>query len=356
MRTRPLPPYLQRWRDRRTGKVHVRFRRRGFKTVELSQPIGSPEFWADYNVAMAGKANDVGDKRYSKPGSISAAFASYYESQHWKALSHGTRSLRRPSLEKFRNRYGEWQLQQLTERFLAAYLDKLKPHAARNTLKAFRGWLVHARFDVTRNVKLPKAPTNKHPSWPADVMAQYEAHHAIGTKARLVFGIARYTGLATSDIARLGPRHITADGMISIERQKTGVMSNPVVLPELRAILEATPVTGFTTFVVTKAGKAFRSGELCDEFRRWCNAAGVPDKYSIHGLRHTLGDAMAEAGCQPGEIGAVLGHKSAKTSLHYTQGANRQLLARTAMARLVSMGRSAQTLSPSVMPMKRGDS
>jgi integrase len=53
-------------------------------------------------------------------------------------------------------------------------------------------------------------------------------------------------------------------------------------------------------------------------------------------LRHTMGDTLAEAGASPNEIGAVLGHASAKSSLHYTQGADRKKLSRKGMARIIS--------------------
>ena len=119
----------------------------------------------------------------------------------------------------------------MTENFIDAYLNTLKPFAARNHLKALRGFLQHAKHDVTRNIRAPKATSKRHASWPLDVIALYEAHHGIGTKARLCFALARYTGAACSEIARLGPQHIVDDEII-IARQKTGVTATITVHPD----------------------------------------------------------------------------------------------------------------------------
>jgi integrase len=237
-------------------------------------------------------------------------------------------------LEKFRERYGAWPLHHINENFLDAYLSTFKPHAARNHLKALRGFLQHAKHDVTRGIKALKATSNRHASWPVEVIAQYEAHHVIGSKSRLCFALARYTGAACAEVARIGPQHIVGDEII-ITRQKTGVPATIPVHPELRAIIEATPLTGLMTYLVTTGGKQFLPNTLSDQFRKWCDQAGVPRQYSMHGLRHTMGRVLAEQGATPSEIGSVLGHADIRSALHYAKDAERKVLARKAMARLI---------------------
>src|SRR5215471_17506885 len=130
--------------------------------------------------------------------------------------------MRRRILERFRERYGHYPLGRLNENFVTAWLESLRPHAARNHLKALRGLLKHARHDVTRGIDAPKAKSKKRPSFTAQEIAQYENHHAVGTKARLAFAIPRFIGLGRSEICRIGPQHIR-NGEIVIARQKTGV-------------------------------------------------------------------------------------------------------------------------------------
>jgi integrase len=340
---------LKRWYDKRTGKTYLQFRKRGHKTVPLPQPIGSDEFWTAYRAALAA-APDIGADLRSVAGSVSAAIAAYYASHDWTsdALSDGTRGMRRPILEKFRQNYGQWPLRQLNENFVTAYLESLKPHAARNHLKALRAFLKHAKHDVTRNIKAPKAKSSKHPSWPADVIAQYEAHHPIGSKARLCMALARFTGAGRTELTRIGPQHVRVEidpqqalptlmDVIDIPaRQKTGVAATLPLHPELKAIIAATPLTGFATLLVTKTGKPYSPSDLSDQFRKWCDDAKVPPQYSLHGLRHTMGDTLAENEATLNEIASVLAHASPRSAMHYTQGADRKKMARKAMARIIS--------------------
>jgi integrase len=338
MKTRPLPPHLKRYRSH--GTTYTYFRKPGHKTVRLPEPIGGEAFWQAYKVALDAKL-EIGAAR-NPPGSISAMLAAYYGSQAWAVLSEGTQGMRRAILEGFRNRYGPWPLRQITANFFDAYLANLKPHAARNHLKALRGFLKYAKRDVTTGITLPKVRSEKHPSWPAEVMAAYEARHPIGSKARLAFALARYTGQGRSEVAQMGR---IVDGAIVIKRQKTKVEATIPVLPQLKAIIEATPLIGLQTFLTTKSGKPYRPVDLSDDFRQWCNQAGIDRKYTIHGLRHAMGDALAELGCTPHEIAAVLAHASAKMALHYTQGADRKRMARTAMDRLAHEHETRTALS-----------
>jgi integrase len=167
-----------------------------------------------------------------------------------------------------------------------------------------------------------------------DVIRWYEAHHPIGSKARVAFALERYTGAARSEVARLGPQHIV-DGEITIARRKTGVTAMITVHPKLRAILDATPLTGLTTFLLNKTGMAYAPNELSLQFRRWCDEADIPPQYTLHGLRHSMGDQIVELGGTLHEVAAVLGHRDVRTAAHYTQGADKRKLARKAMTRLI---------------------
>jgi integrase len=328
--------YIQRFFDKRLGRIRIIFRKAGQKRVTLPGPLGSPAFWQAYQQALADPSNklNIGEDLRSKRGSVSAAIAAYYMSREWQQLSDGTQAMRRRLLERFREPYGEYPLSKFNENFLTAYLDAMKPHAARNALKALRGLLRHAKHDITRGMAPIKAKSVKRQSWPAEQMLLYENHHPKGSKARLVFALAKYTGAARAEIARMGPRHVR-NGEIVIARQKTGVEATIPIHPELQAILDATPVTGLATFVVSKTGKPYGANDLSEQFRVWCDEAGIAPGLTLHGLRHTLGDQLAETGSNPNEVASVLGHAGGRSALHYTQGADRKRMARQAMARLI---------------------
>jgi site-specific recombinase XerD len=340
-RTRALPSHLKRWYDKRTGKTYLQFRKRGHPLVALPQPIGSDAFWQAYKAALADKV-EIGAELRSTAGSVSAAIAAYYASHQWAELSDGTKAMRRPLYERFRERYGTWPLRQITANFIDAYLNTLKPHAARSHFKALRALLRHAKHDVTNGIKAPKAKSTKHASWPVEIMAQYEVRHPVGTKARLAYAIARYTGLGRTEIAKLGPQHIV-NGEIVITRQKTGVPATIPVHPELQKIIEATPLIGLTTLLITKSGKPYAPNDLSDQFRQWCDEAALPPQYTLHGLRHAMGDTLADNDATPHEIASFLGQKDVRSALHYTQEANRKKLARKAMAKLLAGTKSDRT-------------
>jgi integrase len=331
MMTKVKLRYVQAWVDRH-GKAYVYFRRPGYELVRLP-PIGSPGFMSAYETAMAMHPQAIGE-RASVPGSVSAAIAAYYLSGAWAAFAAGTQAKHRQVLEKLRARYGTLPLAQMHEAFVIAYMAKLRPHARVNTFKALRGWLRHVQHDVTKAIDTPTAKSTKHHSWLPEEIAAYERHHAIGTKARLAFALARFTGAGRAEIASMGPANIKG-GVITIVRQKTGVEATIPVHPELARVLEATPVTGLATFLVTARGRPYNATALSNQFRDWCDQVNLPARCHLHGLRHAMGDALAGAGSTIFEIAAVLGHASPRTTAHYTQGADRKRMAGKAIKRLI---------------------
>jgi integrase len=90
----------------------------------------------------------------------------------------------------------------------------------------------------------------------------------------------------------------------------------------LQAIIEATP-SDHLTFLV----------DFSEQFRAWCDAAGLPKTCVFHGLRKLGCTRLAESGCTVHEIAAWSGHLSLREVERYTRAADRRQLARTALAR-----------------------
>src|SRR6516225_3534074 len=90
-------------------------------------------------------------------------------------------------------------------------------------------------------------------------------------------------------------------------------------------------------FVVDADGRAVDETTFSKDFRVALDAAGLAHLH-FHGLRHTAGAALAEAGCSEKEIAAVLGHKTLSMVQKYTQGARRKRLASSAIAKLEGRG------------------
>jgi integrase len=349
--------YVQAFVDRKTGVAFHYFRRR-------NQPIA------------------IGAKR-TKAGSINAAIVGYYQSRTFAELAPGTKAMRRAIYERLRAAHGDMPID-MPAKFINITIDKMKPHAARNWFKAIRALMAYAvkadliAINPTAGIKTPPVKSEGVHAWTEAEIAQYEAHHAIGTKPRLAFALALYTGQRRGDLVRLGRQHIR-NGAIEIRQQKTGsvlqiplhaellkILGRPKVTEEVRQkiwdgfelgksqawIAEELGLSQGTVsrylvgdragagssrllFLTTKTGKPYSPNDLSDEFRVWCDAAGLPAECSLHGLRKAAARRLAEAGCSTHEIAAITGHKTLKEVERYTKSAEQARLARQAMAKLL---------------------
>ena len=65
-----------------------------------------------------------------------------------------------------------------------------------------------ARDDPTRDIKQRSIKGDGFHTWTDDEIAQFEAHHPIGTKPRLALALLLYTAQRRSDVVRMGRQHI----------------------------------------------------------------------------------------------------------------------------------------------------
>lgn len=332
--------YVNHYRDRH-GREHWYFRRAGQPQIALPSPK-SPEFRDAYNAAVAAhKLRPIGMDR-SALGSLSAAIGAYYTDTSFLVLAESSRAMRRRILERLRTGHGDKPLASLERRHITALLAKQKPFAAHNWLKTTRGLMKFAvavglrKDDPTEDIERAKVQAGRIHTWDEAEIAQFEAVHPIGTKARLAMALLLHSGQRRSDIVRLGPQHIR-DGILYVRQQKIGMAKRDEVLeipvhPELGHIIAATP-TGALAFLVTESGKPYTANGFGNKMREWCDAAELP-QCSSHGLRKAICRRLAEAGCSAPQIAAISGHKTLAEVQRYIEAANQRKLARDAMGHL----------------------
>ena len=194
-----------------------------------------------------------------------------------------------------------------------------------------------------RDIASVNTKTDGFHSWTEDEIAQFEAQHPIGSRARLAFALLLYTGQRRSDVVRMGRQHIR-NGMLHVKQAKTGAELWIPVTPELQQIIAASPVNQMT-FIVTGTGASFTPLGFSNWFRKECDEAGL-HHCSAHGLRKACARRLADAGCTQHEIAAITGHASLKEVVRYTKGADQRRLAITAMQKM----RENETCSGSVNP------
>jgi integrase len=219
------------------------------------------------------------------------------------------------------------------------------PEAGRARLKAISrvfDWALDARVagidrNPARDVRYPrtKADGGIH-SWSVEEVAQFEAHHPIGTKARLALALLLFTGQRRSDVVLFGHQHIR-DGNLRFTQQKNKgrrpVTLTLPVLPVLQEIIEATP-TGESTFLITEFGKPFERAGFGNKFRQWCDEAGL-QHCTAHGLRKAGAVIAAENGATAHQLKAIFGWSTLKQPELYTRSAEQKRLAADAMPLLL---------------------
>jgi integrase len=321
------------------GRPRHYFRRKGFRLTPLPGVFGSAQFMAAYQAALATVTPvEIGAKKRSGPGSLSAAIAAYYGSLEFRALTGGTPAKRRAILERFRAAHGDKPVRLLPRKFIVHMLSTMKPHEARNWLKAIRALMSYCvehemiGDDPTLGIKTPTPKSDGHHTWIDEEIAQYEAFYPIGTKARLALALGLYTAQRRGDVVRIGRQHIR-DGVLHVKQEKTGKPLALPVRPELQAVLDAT-LTSHLTLLTTKTGKSYGANDFSEQFRKWCDDAGLPKRCTFHGLRKAAARRFAELGCSANEIAAWTG-QSLREVERYTKAADQARLARNALAKAV---------------------
>jgi integrase len=201
--------YVQQWLDRRSGKSRYYFRRPGFPRMPLPGSPFSEEFEAAYREAMAGQPAPVTGGREILPGTFNALAVSYLASASFRSLAKSTQSIYRNIIDRLRIENGDSPVAKLERRHIVARMAERadKPESANVLRKVLRATMQHAieigmrNDDPTRDVRaIPSKSDDGFHSWTDDEIAQFEARHAIGTRARLAQTLLLYTGQRRSDV------------------------------------------------------------------------------------------------------------------------------------------------------------
>lgn len=206
--------------------------------------------------------------------------------------------------------------------------------AADNRVRALRKifkWALkndYVTSNPARDVEYIAKHSDGWHSWTPDELLKFEERHAIGSTGRLALALLIYTGARRSDVVQLGPQHVR-DGWIRFQQQKTKSIVELPVSPELQQVIDATPVIGTTTFLVTRYGRSLTTAGFGNWFRNRCNEAGLP-QCSAHGVRKASAARAAENGATTHQLMAVFGWLTMTEAERYTRAAARKTLARGA--------------------------
>jgi integrase len=358
-------PHLLQDKDRH-GKVRVYYRRAGKKMVRLHAAPGTPEFLEEYTRAVNGLSTMTPPPQLTKAPSSSLRWLveGYYASANFKTLSASTQNARRGILDHIctsmietsngsRPR-GELPYAQMKAKHVRAIRDEKidLPEAANGRLKALGqvfAWAIEGEYvqvDPTAAINyLPSASDGFH-TWTADEVLKFEAHHKVGSKARLALALLLFTGVRRSDVVKLG-RQMERQGVLhftetkgrdskalSRKKKTTSPKKRALpILPQLRLVIDATP-SGNLNYLMTTYGRPFTAAGFGNKFREWCDEAGL-EHCSAHGLRKAGATIAAANGASIHQLAAIFGWENLRQAELYTREANRARLAGDSMHLLI---------------------
>lgn len=324
-------------RVRSKGRVYYYHR----KTMTRLPVPGAPGFSAKLE-----ELNRQTVELSGKPGAFGALVGSYRASPEFAALASSTIAKYQKIFDALAG-FDRMPLAAIDRDFLYGLRDKMA--AARKRawtnlmlalLKSLFNWGMkrgHVKANPAASVekiRRPRsAPVVNRPWRREELDVVLDAAPAW---LRVPIAIAAYTGLRESDVLRA--TWACYDG--SAFEARSLKTNTPMWVPthtRLRALLDAAPRLD-ERIVLGARGRPIGQSTLTTSFfgllKRLREEGRVGSGLSFHGLRHTLGTALAEAGCDPPTIAAVLGQASTGMAEHYSRHANRRHLAATAMAKL----------------------
>jgi len=341
----------------RHGKRRWRFRR-GKKTVQLPGEPGSPEFDVAYTAAVEGRepvrASVVRLRSAAAPQSLRAAWRILRaDTPEWKSLGPAIKDAQTRIAETFLQMpiadgetvtFGDVAVADLKRKHVKAILARRSdtPHAAAHLLRVIRKLIGVALdsewIEVDPTYRLKYRPAyGGWKAWPDEMLDRFEARWPIGSTPRLVYSLALYFGHRRSDVTQVRPADFEALAT-NVVQQKTGKPLWIPMHPNLRDVLDTVDMT--REFVVmTQYGRPFSPKALGMRMQDWTKAAGIPPGHTLHGLRKTLGKALAEHGATTRQLMDVLGHDDMKHAELYSAEAEQRLMAAAGMATLANWRR-----------------
>lgn len=339
---RPRPPHLQR-QVTQHGRIVWYVRIGKGRRTRIKAEFGTPEFDAEYRVALAGNPRPA--KGAPTTGTLAWLIERYRETTNWRDLSLATRRQRENIFKQVIATAGQDRLIHFTTATIEKGRDRraATPFQARHFLQAMRGlfrWAhkaKHVRHDPTFGVDdLARPKSEGFPAWTEDNVTAYEKRWPIGTRQRVWLDMLLYTGLRRGDVCRLGKQHVR-NGTATLTTEKTGTVVSLPILPVLQATLDAGPC-GDLAFIVGARGMPLVKEAFGNTFAEAAREAGV--KKSCHGLRKIAATRCAENEATLPQMNAIFGWTGSAMALKYIEAANRRRLAAQAMDKLNDSGTS----------------
>lgn len=329
---------------RAKGKRYV-YLRGARPPYRFKAELGTPEFLAEYQAVR--QAAPV----RSTPGTLGALIDAYRASPEFRGLADRTRRDYDGVFDWLKpNR--ALPLSQFTSRYMLLVRDKAfkarKRRFANYVVQLFsvlcnwgrpRGFLegnpAHRLPKIRRPQSLPRANRPWTPQEQEAVLAR------CSPELLPIVALGAFAGLREGDAVAF-PWSGYDGKTLRFKQRKTGALVELPAHPRLKAILDAVPRRS-PTLATTKAGRPWTQNSFRASFFAMLaelKAEGqVGEGLTFHGLRHTVGQMLAEAGCDTRTIAAVLGHRSEVMARLYAETEDRRRRTAEAMRKVTRLER-----------------
>lgn len=339
---------VKRFKDRHGRMRH--YHRPSGKPIKAAW--GTPEFLDEVKTL-----NGLFEKKLISRGtSLKAVFDEYRTTPGWTThIAEATRK----GYEKYfalLEPAHDWPIKAIESGQLAVIRDRLATKRGSRTanyvlsvLSVIFGFAIERGYVSTNPVKMIKRARRERDLKRANRPWTIEEAKIVLDEApwpiKVPVAIAMYTGLRKRDALTLTKQEV--HGSV-IETSKTGEEVTILIHPELAEILAQAPVHKAPTLAATSRGTTWSSSgfdSVWDRFKTDLENQGKIDEgLTMHGLRHTVGGLLADAGCDLDTIRRVLGQKTLTMAQLYSERAKKRNATRDAMARLDPLGnRPAET-------------
>jgi integrase len=318
---------IKRYTHPKTGISYVYHRKSGKRVVA---DFGTPEFFEE--LATIEKSHKVAA---STPGTLGLIIAEYRQVE-WEALAPATQKtyervfdILRPIHDmplakmdrsfilsmrdrKLRAKYGVW-----TANYAVTVLSIIFGFARdRGVIES------NPLAEQVRKIKRPRDAETANRPWTEDecriVLERAPPH------IRLPIAVAMCAGLRKGDFLSVKLAAVR-DGLITVRTSKRGVPIAIPIHPILADAIAGRPASNSDTLCVSSRGQPWTPtgwNASWGTFRRSLEAEGVIGRgLTGHGLRHTLGTRLREAGADDRTIADILGQRSTAMARHYSENA-----------------------------------
>lgn len=335
-------------RYRSKGRLYAYHRMSG---VRLTAEFGTGAFFAEL-AALERKLKT----QTALPGTLGQLLASYRSSPAYTDLASATRQGYSRMMNLLKPLH-DMPVVELTPQFIAGMRDRIaKKHGRRqanyimavvsvacehgkehgiiadNPVKGVK------RLRRDRNLPLANRP------WTQDerrvVLTEAPA------QLRVPVALAMFTGLRKGDVLTLTKKAIR-NGRIWRRTGKTGQEVSIPIHPDLAKLLAAAPIQDAVTVAATTNGTPWTVSGFNSTFIKAIakleKVGRVEHGLTFHGLRHTCGTLLVEAGFDIDTVRRWLGQKTLAMAIHYSKTADTSVRMRGMMKKFDPLGSKKRT-------------